>query len=285
MLQEYLAFMRLYFTEEAVREMYNSLLHLEMFKGPTYQPPYEDIINLHQLEHNDGLIDQWSTQIRVDMKDLLESHGIAVVEDAELSFMNKVVNTLVNIMNVDDGTPISIAMEAMKSSEELFSDLIEMFTDIDSANATLNLMIVKDDLIASIKKLAEAKEKQVDVDTFPELIYRLKVYTEFIASVNLAYHLVKDGLLLGQKLSTYLLLTDETFDEQTDDLQYAKDFVSLAIISGDYNTDITLAFKEHSAELLGEDANRVKKIEILISNMAAEFSNRLKVEDEKARLL
>lgn len=283
MLNDFIAFMRLYFAEELVREMYRSFLFFERFKSDTYTAPYQDVMALHQLEHSDGIIDQWRGLLERDTAELLEAHGIFVDEDASLSFKNDLIGLITVLMNLDNYDVVMTILEGFKDDLEQFADIAAEYTALDQTEVLEHVVRIHEHFIQALKVMAQGKRTESAVAIYPTLITNLSIYTEHLAENNMAVYLVKDGLRVGESLSTYLeMLKDELLLE--DDELLAKNFVALALISSDYNNNLLMAFRENAFMLLADDHIRVKKIELHISRLSSEFVNLIGNHHEQNRL-
>ena len=283
MLNDFIAFMRLYFAEEMVKEMYRSFLFFERFNSDSYIAPYQDVMALHQLEHTDGIIDQWRGLIEKDTTELLESHGVFVTEDVPLRFKNDLINAIVVLMNLENYDVVMTILEGFKDDVEQFADIVAEYSALDQTEVLENVIRIHEHFIEALKVLARGKRTEASVAIFPQLVTNLSVFTEHIAEVNMAKYLVKDGLRIGESLASYLEMFKDELLLEEDEL-FAKNFISLALISGDYNNQLLMAFRNNAFMLLGDDTTRVKQIELHVSRLSSEFINLIGNYHEQNRL-
>ena len=259
-------------TNELRDELCASFMILDAF---VYQALDDDLVDiLNDLEEEDDIVqEKFLDCVNSHLTKVLRSHQVFLADDANLYSKNQILAVLYRLQHLEDPVPPLRILETLTSNEEKLAKLIETYSELDETQAIVAIESVDDSLINNVMTFLyaaeEANESDLSLNENYSDLMRLKNNLKDFFTVhgndNLAYEMMKNGIEAGLSIKIYYSYIKEHLVTE-DDLQTAKNILSLFLFSIDTYKDPVVIYRKYSEQLI-HPADRIVKIEVKIADL------------------
>ena len=244
------------------------------------QDGFLDLIQQEGDMDREAFVDEMFALTRETTVDILREHGLVFNEQAELSFLVYIVDSLLAIAKYDDGEAILRTLESQYLPEEKFAEVMNLASPYSTEVVLARLESVDPAIFERIEELFQTEHEESSFaaqemqDTFTEpCIAKVKQYKAmFGEEVNLtAYAYIDTGVVLGMPSKVYLdaLFVNHLADKDIETL--AKELVILYTLSEDGSKNLLLAFRQTIGQYIS-DLNTITKLDSEINKLILRYT-------------
>lgn len=213
---------------------------------------------------------------------ILNEHGIELNDSVQLRYKVELLDSIKNLQTLIDYTEAYNLLESEQPDMEIFANLVEMTSMLDTTTVYDIVHILNPQFIDSlkylIKKKVEVSEESLvgDMQLKRKIIDKLKKYNTFVkGKVTCGYSLMEQGALIGEKFEMYLpYITEYITIDDADSI--AETLYTTLLLSNDGYVNPLLIFKKYIDKIPVVDETMVSKIESAIEKVASNFDTYLK---------
>ena len=213
---------------------------------------------------------------------ILNEHGIELNDSVQLRYKVELLDSIKNLQTLIDYTEAYNLLESEQPDMEIFANLVEMTSMLDTTTVYDIVHILNPQFIDSlkylIKKKVEVSEESLvgDMQLKRKIIDKLKKYNTFVkGKVTCGYSLMEQGALIGEKFEMYLpYITEYITIDDADSI--AETLYTTLLLSNDGYVNPLLIFKKYIDKIPVVDETMVSKIESAIEKVASNFDTYVK---------
>lgn len=211
------------------------------------------------------------------MSYLLQNHEVILNEEATLSHVVVIANSIYRMQNHIDHENVLRITESEGNAEEKFADLVSLVDTVSSSQILAVLQSVSNNYIVALEQLHKAK---VSDSEKPELdashVTQLRALKKFFETIKgvpsekvLAFSLIVQGLQLGARFKFYYDLVSGKLE--TEDKNYlAQQLLALLYLGIDSSNNVLVYWRERSDTLL-DDSALITQVDIELNKLNNEF--------------
>lgn len=275
-------------TPELQEEITGSLVLCDAFDYAVIYEKMPDVLFDTTAESTDVTHQRFLSVIHDSMDALLNIHGVALIDSAELHAKNQILSALYRIQHLEDPVPMLRILESSFSSEEKFAKIIEALSILDETVVLTVVDAIPDELLTALCNFLSDREKQAEAAEQAEeyanvqLMSNLKDFFNCHGIANIANEMIQNNVEPGYPIAMYLPYFQEHLVTLDDD-QTAKNILAFLLMASDTYADPLSAYHQYSDQFL-HDHERIMRIETAIGALLNSLRNFQKANDDAKRL-
>lgn len=278
-------FVDTYYNEQQADDINKSLDLFDFYEYNQAFPGLIDIAVEHSTTSNENLIDRFTLAIHERLNYLLSQHTLILIDEATIDEKNQILAALGHLQKLQDYGPVIGVLESLEDDTQKLAMILSDHTLLDETQLMTLIVSFSEDLLGKLKEYIYTIENSTQSSDEPvrlDLITNLRVFNEFTNDRSLASAALQAGTSLSQRFVTYLnYFKDDIVVDSNEATAY--NFLSVLFMSGDgYNSPL-LVYRKYSLEVI-QDLNRVSKVENILLDLIAKFTEFKKVHHDATRL-
>lgn len=287
-IQEYL---QATFSPEMQGEVRASLMVFDAFGYEKASAVLADV--LFDIESSDKDLTQMKFlgAIHESLNALLKAHLVTVQDDTDLSVKNQILGVLYRLQHLEDPTPTLRILESSASGEEQLARIVQEYSVLDEAQVLMAVESIDESSLNTLRTYLYKKEEDLEaaeevpatelVDT-ALMVKNLKDFFHVHGNENLGYQMLDNGIQPGHDIKLYYpYISDQLVVE--DDLQSAKNILSLFFIARDTFNDPLKVYRAYSEKIIS-GSERIMKIEVKLAELLNALRQYQKALDDSRRV-
>lgn len=204
------------------------------------------------------------------LREIIRSHDVEVVEQATLTDLNCVLETLLEIPYYMDTEAINRICESDSDSLEQFAELGQLVTKYSAEKFLTILSTVSTSLIERLLDTTGVTDS-IEKVPYPQIVHRLKHYLNFLKTKDLIGSiLIYNDIVLGMPFERYIAYFAPRIDEWSPE-QAAKELLYILYMSRDGFENPAAVFEKYSTELF-HDLEIQNKTNLAILTLISNFT-------------
>jgi hypothetical protein len=264
--------LRDYISQNATPEMLATLevafLTFERIGLEDYERQYEEILMIADDDELNAGVDTMSAVVTLTkelQRKILREHGIFLMPEVTVEFLDQTISTLLDVQEreVTDELTSVLAMEGRP--EELFAELMALFTPLVADEILLHLFSVEAFAITRLRDMLEAKQTQDVVDE-ALVAHNVEMLTKFakVAKSLETLKFYKSGMPPGVPFVNYINWLGHELEQMPVD-KVALELLGMALASSDGVDNPRGVIKEHIDRYIS-NLDSITKIDVVVTD-------------------
>ena len=270
------------FTPELSEDIHTAF---ELMYGFELPEPETDFINLITTDTYD-VQDNFISTLHTKLDYLLKEHHILLNDDATLTLKVQVLAGCFAVMFLEDYSFIINLLESDITEVEKFSAIIAEYSLLTEEDIMNNVAEIKPIFLKALSEFAYNKEAELNTDEetlSKEIIENTKLLKEIVGFETVGYLLLKDKVLTGLELESYIGFIDdvENIPNSTVDILTAH-ILSLILLTKDSLNGVLLTYRK-SSHLLVKDTRLVTAVDVKLIELISKLTDYKRVKKEMVK--
>lgn len=245
-----------------------------LYEDVDYNQPYVAILMDSNNDESADVADLLYARLRNDVRELISQFEIKFTEDIEFSKLLSILEGLIALPDYQDKDTVANIIETGDTSVDIFAELIELVTQLQSIEVIQVVEFVPSELFTKLMENLDPDNDLSDADPAPinpKLIDKLKAYREYTPNKNnFGFKLIEGGYSPGGTFKHYQNASGTMLDAVEDIDTVADELLTLMYISSDAYEN-PLQFYTDNSSTIFSDEKRITKVYVKIKNRIAEF--------------
>lgn len=262
------------FPPTAIFEIHRSFELYELFGEKYAEDKFINLLSTPDLDSAERQ-DTFTTLLIGTSVEIVEKHGITLVDSIQLTQVNEVLSGLYLIQNLEDYSLVQYRLSSNEDPTKIVADILAYVTHFDSQDYLRLIESVSDGFLASLRKYVE--DQTSDEAYSPDLVHKetITAYFKFLGGAEtFGASLLREGFTLDNTLSQLVAMGGMSLPADldklviTNNIQAALEIVTFLILAKDTYQVPIVGFNKNSGTFLSkiEDLTKISPIVVKIIN-------------------